>query len=772
MWDKAYSPHDFRMFFRWNINRDQLKATVDDLVKFLEQGGKKPGTNVYQQERQFVGISHKVIDTALTHDFDMLELHEKICFVFLTFYKEGNEGEYYGPCICFVQSSGTGKTKILYKLCKHYKMNEEGTSKSGKGKSKSGTNIVGRLILCRNAKGESDENKKEKDLFDAFIDLRNGIDSNQSFQQVVDGVFKKLDDMIALFNIADEPTVLVLFFDKAHYLLDEGNYTKEKEKEKEKGNGKGKGKETKTTTMDAMLFCIVCLWIRKKRGNLQIVAVFTGTTAKLTNFITDDDITNKTDTNTCEYTSPKLEFYMRGEKTSYTPFYTTTTIGCLRFVKMDDSSSNKSGYSVAVPCGRPLFAAMSEQELKAGESIIVQRIVQDASPSSFKNTATTWLSVLGTRVQMRQTTFDAASGLVGRSYANLVSVSPATVNGNDKQTAKICFPPDPVCARLAMCLMDDSWSMALSKDTTLNGRPKVCGDDGDDGDDMMTQNNDCQVHFSAIQVCCNYARAYDDSWSLVQNEVFLENMYKTGVGFYVFAGCSVIDVVFALQISVAAPRKGGVTATSSSSSKRYQYVPMFVSIKLQSSFCPKSASIQCDKMKAKLEAVKGGSELGALCLLVVFGSSVKSKDGDYTLKPDCVKNLEEGMAVSKVLRIPTNDEFGLTEAFWELTGVHDEMSEVLASHSFLGAHREADSETTTNNFTGQVLRLRPKLKTKKAAETQGIVRKTDEVTGYLDKLLAGLDDIVRGQPSDGEKEKQKKRKANKEKTNKIQQPRI
>ncbi|CAJ1959765.1 unnamed protein product [Cylindrotheca closterium] len=103
------------------------------------------------------------------------------------------------------------------------------------------------------------------------------------------------------------------------------------------------------------------------------------------------------------------------------------------------------------------------------------------------------------------------------------------------------------------------------------------------------------------------------------------------------------------------------------------------------------------------------------------------------------------MAVSKVLRIPTNDEFGLTEAFWELTGVHDEMSEVLASHSFLGAHREADSKTTTNNFTEQVLRLRPKFKTKKA-EMQGIVRKTDEVNGYLD-------DIVRVPPSDGEKEK-------------------
>ena len=44
----------------------------------------------------------------------------------------------------------------------------------------------------------------------------------------------------------------------------------------------------------------------------------------------------------------------------------------------------------------------------------------------------------------------ASELLVAKGYANLTGVS--DVN------ASICYLPDPVCARLAMCLMDESWS--------------------------------------------------------------------------------------------------------------------------------------------------------------------------------------------------------------------------------------------------------------------------------------------------------------------------
>jgi hypothetical protein len=40
--------------------------------------------------------------------------------------------------------------------------------------------------------------------------------------------------------------------------------------------------------------------------------------------------------------------------------------------------------------------------------------------------------------------------------------------------------------------------------------------------------------------------------------------------------------------------------------------------------------------------------------------------------------------VSKVLRIPTDDAFGLSSAFAELMS-HDELAEVFASHSFIRA---------------------------------------------------------------------------------------
>lgn len=101
---------------------------------------------------------------------------------------------------------------------------------------------------------------------------------------------------------------------------------------------------------------------------------------------------------------------------------------------------------------------MSKKELLNGEATIIQRMLQlvESNDIDYASNDLAWLSVLGTRVQMGQTTFSVASKLVGYSYANLVAVSQG---GNDHSSTKIFFPPDPVCARLAMCLMDEKWSM-------------------------------------------------------------------------------------------------------------------------------------------------------------------------------------------------------------------------------------------------------------------------------------------------------------------------
>jgi hypothetical protein len=545
---------------------------------------------------------------------------------------------------------------------------------------------------------------------------------------------------------------------------------------------------------------------------LQIVAIFTGTTAKLTNFIISDDLRSdlKTDSRAHRLNHEKRFYQIRGRR-SYEPFYTTTTVGCLRFAK-SDSSGQQSEYITAVPRGRPLFAGLTEAELKLGEPSIVQRIVQD-SPSDLDENESAWLSVLGTRVQMGQTTFDAASRLVGHSYANLVGATPTIkdekqdekqdneqkIEQEHKKYAKICFPPDPVCARLAMCLMDEEWSISLPDKVLLKGRTKtwwvekmkllfsknLCAPEkGDFGEVMValyflfcadvlrrelsveyttfsvpldqwiaclrgqgpndgdTMKIGCQVHFSAIQVCRNYVRAYNDSWSSLQDEGFLENMYRTGVGFYVFAGCSVIDLVFALRV-------GGDDASASAS----RYIPMFVSVKSHTSFGPKSARLECEKMEGKMERKKKGADDGklggALCLLVVFGSSTKSNDNDFSLEPSCAESLKKGETVSKVLRIPTDDVFGLSEGFLDLTTGQDEMSEVLASHSFLGAHREADISSTPENFVEQALRLRPKNKV--TGE-----RRSDAVTKTVGNLLEELGMIVGGEQSDQKRKRKRK----------------
>ena len=173
------------------------------------------------------------------------------------------------------------------------------------------------------------------------------------FQDVVQEVFTKLDVIINKLEGLANKKKLALCFDEAHYLLNKGEYVTANE----------------TVTMKAMQFRIVRLWICKQRKDLQIVAVFTGTTAKLINFIISDDLDHdhyrKTDTRLRR--SKKGGFYtFRGQRPNE-PFYTTTTIGCLRFEERGSSEGQQSDCSIAVPRGRPLFAVMSDQELKDGE---------------------------------------------------------------------------------------------------------------------------------------------------------------------------------------------------------------------------------------------------------------------------------------------------------------------------------------------------------------------------------------------------------------------
>lgn len=159
---------------------------------------------------------------------------------------------------------------------------------------------------------------------------------------------------------------------------------------------------------------------------------------------------------------------------------------------------------------------------------------------------------------------------------------------------------------------------------------------------------------------------YDYSWKWLLDQSFLESMCSSGVGYYVFAGCKTIDLVFALKITA-----GDGTIL---------YAPMVISVIAHARVGPSAANTECFSMKMKIPKNHDGA---ALCLLVVLGSSYCPKDRKYGLM-SCSSSegaLLNGEKIARVLWVSDNDNFGLSSAFRDLTSMQEETMEVFASHS-------------------------------------------------------------------------------------------
>ena len=738
-------------------NHDEISANrirIAGAISYARKVGKESGMLIAAElydfmvpsksagksrERTFVSIHYQIKEMSLTHLHDVTALELKIESAFLEYYSDAT-GKYVGPYFVFVQSSGMGKTKILHE----YKKSKSLSLKSGSsddpmqdGETQLAQPTVAIMMLCRTKKDE-----KEAEVFDHFLDLNSS--NYKDFSTAKTYVFSMLDEIVKSMtasasvgptvDAAPPPPRFVLLFDEAHYLL-----------EKEHG-------------LEAMLFRIVRLWLCFKRS-YQSAAVFTGTTAKLADFRIKDDLDKELKTDTRDAWSKK-DYYARGQETME-PFHTTTTIGCLRKLDKQDSSvlEKQTEYQKAVLYGRPLFAAMQMENDLSDENMksIVKRML--LSRQDWQDDSTAWLSILATRVQMGQTTLETASDLVAGAYANAI--------GSSSESLKLCYMPDPVCARLAMCLMDEDWSMSIfdGEPNHVKGQCKkwwasktkelyskglcspekgdlgeimvalyclMCGDilrkkvdstyqtfsvdldawtgelvsksgfpDDSDGEEeeqekKRTKRETGKVEFSGVQVCRNFLRVYDTSWHCLVDESFLEIMYCSGVGYYVFAGCKTIDLVFALKITKA---DGSI-----------QYAPMVVSVKAHAQFGPGAAKKECVSMEKKIPRQHKGA---ALCLLVVFGSSYRPTDFGkcgLTSSSCCEQDLLNGEKIAKILRVSDDDHFGLSRAFRDLTSMQEETMEVFASHSFLAAHSSSTGNMDVAAFASNALRARPKKK--------------------------------------------------------------
>ena len=150
----------------------------------------------------------------------------------------------------------------------------------------------------------------------------------------------------------------------------------------------------------------------------------------------------------------------------------------------DNNSSTAVGpvteYEQMIRYSRPLFAVLQQRnELNSEKEYeIANKIILAKGSTSWHQFPRPCLSVLGTRVQMGPTSASVVSELVAKGYAHLTFFQHAS--GDDSANrASFAFLPDPVCARTAMCLMDEEYTFigkAFSGASVQSPLPPtVCG---------------------------------------------------------------------------------------------------------------------------------------------------------------------------------------------------------------------------------------------------------------------------------------------------------
>ena len=156
--------------------------------------------STYSKERDFAGISLGIAGTSLSHAFDLDAFASQVYDVFQTYYDKQEASEYLGPYFVFVQSSGMGKTKILYEYARKVK-----SEQSDKRKASSETKIAddAKLVLCQARKG-GERGVEEDSVFDFFIDFQGLTDGTEDFTEAAEKIFPKLNELLNSVKIAGQ----------------------------------------------------------------------------------------------------------------------------------------------------------------------------------------------------------------------------------------------------------------------------------------------------------------------------------------------------------------------------------------------------------------------------------------------------------------------------------------------------------------------------------------------------------------------------------------
>ena len=618
--------------------QDYLKI---DLKHFLTTG-KVARMDLSPNESHRVAlIDFDIKNSAMLYKRDFNAFIDRVQELFK--WKDSAKDEYMAPYFPLIQSSGTGKTKLLHECKKMFNSDNQ-------------SNVHCELILCHY--GEVTHFPWDSDIFSQTLDVKT-IGTTKDDQETL---WKKLDGFVKKATTKK----VVLLFDESQNLINNG---------------------------DGFYFRSIRWWLRKERNEHNIVGVFAGTSMSLANYFTEP---------------PQNSYYSRDARATYNlgnrlyaPFFEITTNGLVSItngLEFDKESSTE--FDVAVQYGRPLFARMHlKGDLKDALNAILLRMKGGTYKIELENVSSCF-SILGTRLQMGQVSFDLASKQVASGYAHLTHFDP-----EQPTVADIAYLPDPVCAWLAMSQMIENcnpfsdWSQppsfwsefAIKMYASALCRPEkgdvgevaaafymlACGDElrreksqdllqlsvplekwikrlQGKGDDSSNVDSTGEASVNFIQVCRNYLRY---SLKELQESGLLEHWYRGARASYAYASCPAYDLVIPVRYKHNA---------------NDCYCPMLVSVKNRLSYTSEQRQSAVSAMEKVFE--DAGIEIG-LCILLLIG--LKDPSGN----PGPGMNFSRGSISTFIIEVPANDRFGATKLAASSTRGGGETSEVMVSHS-------------------------------------------------------------------------------------------
>jgi hypothetical protein len=327
------------------------------------------------------------------------------------------------------------------------------------------------------------------------------------------------------------------------------------------------------------------------------------------------------------------------------------------------------------------------------------------------------MNILGTRVQMGHVSISLASRLVSNGYAHLAGFRGRSNKQDDKQDGKLkydddvahlCFLPDPVCAHLAMCLMD--------KDCTLGeniyGRePKfwtdtarelfssgIChpskGDVGEVaaalyllfcGDAARKELDDNKKYMKFSIDLCAYVEKLTTSNSQQAATAFMMEEAKPAKGgasskcsyqvnfiqftrqtfhisFQNLCHQSVLEMLYKSANALYLPTNTAVFDMLASikcvdTMGKIEYIPLAASVKSRRTFGPKELDEELERMETEMSNAKIER---ALCLVILLDlkNSGTSAVIENSLDIGNLSKLDDSIAC-KVLFVKNDDCFGI-----------------------------------------------------------------------------------------------------------------